>query len=366
MLRAGVSAKGPRSRRRRRLWRRRLRLLGPVAVLVVIAVGVVVVIRAASGRSERRLVTNYVQAWVARRLQRHVLDARPGLPSGDERAPVRRRLPPRREHGDGPQAGGRARRPSARESSIPVQMLVFTRLFGELHETLEVPVTGSGSSATVHFMSSLAFPGLQAHERLSRHMALSPRATLFAADGTPLAQGPDRTSPISDVALQIVGTLGSDPGGRRGHVRGGGLSGQREGRRRRTRACVPEPACGDARRRAGRRQARAGADRPGARARRHDDDRCRRSSAPRSRRSATTTPGSSRWTRAPAPLLALAGIAFSAPQPPGSTMKIITSTGGARGRDREADRRLSVQHRRPHSTATPCTTPAARTAAARS
>ena len=37
----------------------------PVAVLVVIAVGVVVVIRAASGRSERRLVTSYVQAWIA-------------------------------------------------------------------------------------------------------------------------------------------------------------------------------------------------------------------------------------------------------------------------------------------------------------
>ena len=74
-----------------------------------------------------------------------------------------------------------------------------------------MPLTGSGSSATVHFTSSLLFPGLQGHERLGRHMSLPPRATLFAADGTPLAEGPDRTSPIPDVASQIVGTLGPIP-----------------------------------------------------------------------------------------------------------------------------------------------------------
>jgi penicillin-binding protein A len=98
-----------------------------------------------------------------------------------------------------------------RGSIIPVQVVMDTRLFGTLNETLEVPLTGSGSSATVHYTSSLLFPGLTGSERLRRHMSLPPRATLFAADGTPLAEGPDRTSPISGVASEIVGTLGSIP-----------------------------------------------------------------------------------------------------------------------------------------------------------
>ena len=37
----------------------------PVAVIALIALGVVLVTRAASARAERHLVTNYVQAWSA-------------------------------------------------------------------------------------------------------------------------------------------------------------------------------------------------------------------------------------------------------------------------------------------------------------
>ena len=44
-------------------------------------------------------------------------------------------------------------------------------------------------------------------------MALRPRAALFAADRTPLAQGPARTSPAPDVAAQIAGVLGPIPTG---------------------------------------------------------------------------------------------------------------------------------------------------------
>ena len=92
-----------------------------------------------------------------------------------------------------------------------MRIRVVTRLFGNLRETLEVPLTGTGSGANVHFVPSLLFPGLQGSERLSRHMSLPARATLFAADGTPLAQGPDRSSPIADVAGQIAGVLGPIP-----------------------------------------------------------------------------------------------------------------------------------------------------------
>ena len=182
----------------------------PIGVIAAIAVGVVLVMHAASARSERHLVTGYVQAWSAGDYSHmySMLDpaSRQGMSETRFAAAYRRDemtatvLKLTAEH-----VGRRS------GEFIPVQMLVFTKLFGELRETLEVPLTGSGSGASVHYTSSLLFPGLEGHERLGRHMSLPPRATLFAADGTPLAEGPDRTSPIPDVALQITGTLGPIP-----------------------------------------------------------------------------------------------------------------------------------------------------------
>ena len=161
-------------------------------------------------------------------------------------------------------------------------------------------------------------------------MALPPRATLFAADGTPLAEGPDRTSPISDVASQIVGMLGPIPRGRRGDVRGRGLSG-------RTRKVGL-----DGLERAFQTQL---AGTPGGRC--SPASGCWRATAPVRGHDVTTTIEPSLERAAIAALGGrYGGIAamdprtgaaagarrdrFSAPQPPGSTMKIITSTGGAR------------------------------------
>jgi peptidoglycan glycosyltransferase len=95
--------------------------------------------------------------------------------------------------------------------TIAVRMLIKTRLWGKLRETLELPVTGSGSSIGVHLRPSLLFPGLRGSERLKRHTVLPTRGTLLASDGTPLAEGPDRSSPLPSVAGQIVGTLESIP-----------------------------------------------------------------------------------------------------------------------------------------------------------
>jgi penicillin-binding protein A len=98
-----------------------------------------------------------------------------------------------------------------RHGVIAVPMAVKTRLWGTLHETLELPFTGSGSSTAVHLSSKVLFPGLRGSEHLNRHTVLPTRGTLLASDGTPLAEGPDRSSPIPSVAGQIVGTLDSIP-----------------------------------------------------------------------------------------------------------------------------------------------------------
>ncbi len=100
---------------------------------------------------------------------------------------------------------------SRQGDAIAVRMRVATKLWGTLAETLLVPLTGSGSDARVHFASPVLFPGLRPGERLHREIALPPRAALLASDGTPLAEGPQRTSPIPDVAGQIVGTVGPIP-----------------------------------------------------------------------------------------------------------------------------------------------------------
>ncbi len=100
---------------------------------------------------------------------------------------------------------------SPHDGTIAVRMSITTRLWGKLRQTLEVPVTGSGSSIGVHLTPSLLFPGLHGSEHLNRHTVLPTRGTLLASDGTPLAEGPDRSSPIPSVADQIVGTLESVP-----------------------------------------------------------------------------------------------------------------------------------------------------------
>ncbi len=100
---------------------------------------------------------------------------------------------------------------SAGGDTITVVTTVQTHIWGTLHETLVVPFTGSGSGARVTLRPWVLFPGLRPDEQLHRAMRLAPRGTLLAADGTPLAEGPDRSSPIPDVAGQIVGTLGSIP-----------------------------------------------------------------------------------------------------------------------------------------------------------
>jgi penicillin-binding protein A len=296
----------------------------PVVAVALIALVVVLVIRSSSARSERRLVTNYVQAWSANDYTRMYSlldpDSKAGMSETRFAAGYRRDSSTATLVKLTPEHIGRRR-----GAYIPVQTLVRTKLFGTLRETLEVPITGSGGGATVHFTSSLLFPGLEGHERLTSHMALAPRATLFAADGTPLAQGPDRTSPIPDVASQIAGVLGPIPAADAATYAAQGYPADAhvglDGLERAFQAEL--------------------AGRPGGVL--LAGKRTLAKTAPIRGQDVTTTiepnleraavaalGGSYAGIAAMDPrtgaLLALAGIAFSAAQPPGSTMKIVTST----------------------------------------
>jgi penicillin-binding protein A len=102
---------------------------------------------------------------------------------------------------------------------VPVR--VRTRLFGTLSSSFALPISGQGEAGDrVRWSSSLAFPGLQPGERLSRRTALPPRASLLARDGSVLAEGPataagQRSSPLGAAAGAVVGEVGPIPQQRR-------------------------------------------------------------------------------------------------------------------------------------------------------
>ena len=173
-------------------------------MVVAAAVAVVFVLRSGPGRAERQLVTSYVRDWAAGDYhQMYSL-----LSPASQQAMSERRFAAayRRDATTAttikliPQRLGKRR-----GEFIPVRMLVTTRLFGTLHETLEVPLEGSGSSATVHFIPPLLFPGLVGNERLTRHLSLPARA----AHGQRRPPMRTTTGPISPAALRPIHGLPS-------------------------------------------------------------------------------------------------------------------------------------------------------------
>ncbi len=194
-----------RSRRRRLLTR-----AAPLGGVAIVSFALGVVAGTAPGRAERQLVTNYVTAWARGDYARmySMLD------SSSRRSTSLAAFETSYENAGatatltslGPTHVG-----SRSGAFIPVRMIVRTRLFGTLYELLRVPLSGSGSSAAVHFSPEVLFPGLVPGEQLTRHVTLPPRADILASDGTPLAQGAARTSPIPDVSNEVVGKLGPIP-----------------------------------------------------------------------------------------------------------------------------------------------------------
>jgi peptidoglycan glycosyltransferase len=184
-----------------------------LAVLVALAAGAFaggVVIGSRSGGAERRVVTAYVDAWARGDYDRMYALLDPGSRQrvtraeftaaylADARAATLVKLVPHRV--------GKLHR-----DVIDVAVAARTRLFGRLRERLVVPLVKTPSGPAIRFAGTLLFPGLAPGEVLSREAVLAPRASILARDGTPLAQGPGRTSPIPTVASQIAGVLGPIP-----------------------------------------------------------------------------------------------------------------------------------------------------------
>jgi cell division protein FtsI/penicillin-binding protein 2 len=216
--------------------------------------------------------------------------------------------------------------PAPKDGVVRVPMLVTTRIFGTVRATLPLKFSGDGDDKQLDWSANLVFPGLAAGEQLSRDTQMPARADILARDGTPLAQGATRSSPIPDVASSIVGSLGAPPTNRLAALRGLGYpSGATVGTSGLERVFEAQVAGrpGGVLRAGTRVLARTLPVRAAPVRSSIDPDVQRAAIAAKGDRLggvAVVRPSTGE-------ILALAGLAFSGLQPPGSTFKIVTLTG---------------------------------------
>jgi peptidoglycan glycosyltransferase len=88
-------------------------------------------------------------------------------------------------------------------AAVPVTL--DTHAFGSVSGELVLTIR----DGKVDWAPNLVFPGLAADEQLVRHTAVPKRAPILAKDGTPLAEGPatGRSSPLGTAATAIAGEV---------------------------------------------------------------------------------------------------------------------------------------------------------------
>ncbi len=212
-----------------------------------------------------------------------------------------------------------------RDGAVRVPVAVETRIFGRVSGELLVPVSGEH----VDWRPELVFPGLREGERLARGIDVPARGRLLSRNGKVLAQGPAeaRTSPLVGIADSIAGSMQPEETREErtalyahGFPRDWpvGQSGLEEAFEERLRGQPGGELIAGGRRVLARARPRAGES-----VRTTIDPRLQEASvvglAGRFGGVAALDPRNGE-------ILALAGIAFSAPQPPGSTFKIVTTT----------------------------------------
>ena len=92
-----------------------------------------------------------------------------------------------------------------------VPTTVRTRIFGSVTGKTLVRIDTEGEEKKIVWSPSQVFPGLGPGEKLTRQTTMPARGTLLARDGTVLAKGPERSSPIPEVAAEVVGEVGPVP-----------------------------------------------------------------------------------------------------------------------------------------------------------
>jgi cell division protein FtsI/penicillin-binding protein 2 len=92
------------------------------------------------------------------------------------------------------------------ETVVPVPVRIKTVAFGTIEDDLDLPWEEGG----IAWAANLVFPGLRRGEKLEAETELAPRAAILAEDGTPLAEGPalEREHPLGSAAIDVTGEVG--------------------------------------------------------------------------------------------------------------------------------------------------------------
>jgi penicillin-binding protein A len=98
---------------------------------------------------------------------------------------------------------------SGQAKIVPVEMSIATVAFGGIEAELDLPYADGG----IEWDHSLVFPGLRKGEELAANVELAERAPILARDGTALAEGPaaEREHPIGSAAIDVTGEVGEAP-----------------------------------------------------------------------------------------------------------------------------------------------------------
>ena len=206
---------------------------------------------------------------------------------------------------------------------VAVPVVAHTRVFGPVQGEVRLPIQGR----RVEWARHLAFPSVPQGAELARRSVVPRRADILAGDGRPLARGPadSRTSSLGAVAASVAGEV-SRPKGERArlalYARGfprDGVTGT-SGLERAFELRVAGTPGGELR--AGRRVLARARPRPGRPVRSAIDTRVQGAAT---QALGGRLGGIFAMDPRSGEVRALAGVAFSAPQPPGSVFKVITT-----------------------------------------
>jgi len=305
--------------RRRRLARR---ALPAVAALVLLAFVVGLVLGGGAGSESERVARDFTAAW-----ERGDYAAMHGLLSTDVQRTVSQSdlAAAYREAATTATATGISVSDAEADGDlVRVPVEVTTRIFGPIRGEVELPVT----DGAVDWQPHHAFPGLAPGIALDRRTNAPTRAKIISADGKVLAEGPPeaRTSPLGDIASSIAGAMEAptDEAEQRALYGRGfpedtpvGTTGLERVFERQLAGTPGGNLL------AGSQVLASSSPRPGRPVRTTIDTRVQESAnialAGRLGGVAALDPRTGE-------IRGLAGIAFSAPQPPGSTFKVITTT----------------------------------------
>jgi penicillin-binding protein A len=321
---------------------RRLRRLLPLLVLAFGAFAGGVITGARHEPGERRLANRFAQAW-----------------EREQYADMYAMLTPRARSETSLRAFARAyRRAGTRatlsrltadraedpiDETVTVPMTASTRIFGDFEAAVTLPLGEDvGGEPAIDWAPHLVFPGLRRGEELRRETRMPERATIRARDGARMAYGEDRLSDLDPEASEIAGRVGPAPPERADELAARGVPDGApvgiSGLEREFDAELAGTPGGELL--AGTRVLASVAPKPGSSVRTTIDPDVQRAAV---QALAGRYGGIAAVRPRTGEVLALAGVAFSAPQPPGSVFKIVTLTGALEARTVRRNETFPVQ-----------------------